>query len=220
MYIWDDVISEAEREMLQANVTLNGYGETCALLIVDMNYSFVDSAFPMGAGEAGRPAVQCVGELLAIAREKGLPVFYTTSQWRENAIERGLWKRTPGVNEGLRHPKTYEIVNELKPLPTEPVVIKYAPSAFHGTNLINMLVRNRVDTVILTGMATSGCIYATAMDAFSYGFKVVVPQEGVADRSPTSHKVTLFNIHMKYGDVVKAEDLKKVLWNVNCPAGA
>lgn len=209
MYIWDDILSETERGM---PLTLNGYGEKCALLIVDMSYSFVDSTLPLGASDVARPAVSCVAEFLAIARETHMPVFYTTSQWKDNEIERGLWKRPTGVNQQLRQrSNTYDIVEEIKPLPTEPVVLKYAPSGFHGTNLLHMLVRSRVDTVILTGMATSGCITATAMDAFSNGFKVIVPQEGVADRCPTLHKAALFNIHIKFGDVLKADEIKETL---------
>ncbi len=214
MPIWDDVLSREELEIVNAGgmgAALNGFGKKCALLVVDMSYCFVDSAFPGVAGDVGWPAVRQIQTLLAAARAKDVPVFFTTYQWRANKLERGLWKSAPDVVERRRDPVAYRIVDELKPLPAEPVVIKVNPSAFHGTNLVGMLVQNQVDTVVLTGMVTSGCIFATALDAFSYGFRVIVPQEAVADRSPTSHKVALFNIHMKYGDVLPVEEVKNAL---------
>ena len=212
--IWDDVIPKDELEILNAGgmgMNFSGFGKKCALLVVDMSYGFVDSAYPLGASEVGWPAVQRIQELLGVARKIDVPVFYSTSEWRDNKVERGLWKRTPEVDKRLQHPKTYEIVDELKPLPNEPVLVKFAPSAFHGTNLVNMLVQNQVDTVIVTGMVTSGCVNGTAVDAFSFGFKVIVPHDAVADRSPTCHKVALFNIHMKYGDVMSTKEVKQAL---------
>ncbi len=87
----------------------------------------------------------------------------------------------------------------------EPVIAKTWPSAFFGTNLASYLIYHRVDTLVVTGMVTSGCVRGTAIDAFSHNYRVIVPQECVADRGQTSHKVALFEIHMKYGDVLPAE---------------
>ena len=212
MYIWDDVITDEEKEILNAGgmgCSLSGYGEKMAILIVDMSYGFTDSRFPLGSTEYGAPCVEKCKRVLDVAREHKVPVYYSNSEWRDNPVERGLWKRTPGVNERLQDPLNYTIVKELEPLSDEPVVIKFAPSAFHGTNLVNMMVQKRIDTVVIMGMVTSGCVYATAVDAFSYGFKTIVPEDCVADRSITSHKISLFNIHMKYGDVVTADDVIK-----------
>ncbi|MGQ0571624.1 MAG: isochorismatase family protein, partial [Armatimonadota bacterium] len=97
--------------------------------------------------------------------------------------------------------------SELAPLRTETVVVKTAPSAFHGTNLVSHLVFHNVDTVIVTGTVTSGCVRATVVDAFSYGFRVVVPVEGVYDRGATSHKVALFDIYTRYGDVLSMAEV-------------
>ena len=123
-------------------------------------------------------------------------------------MERGLWKRTTAVDNALKDPKAYEIVKELSPLPNEPVIVKFAPSAFHGTNLLSLLIQYNIDTLILTGMVTSGCVYSTGVDGFSYGFRVIIPEECVADRSLIGHKVSLFNFHMKYGDVLGLNEIK------------
>jgi nicotinamidase-related amidase len=89
--------------------------------------------------------------------------------------------------------------------------VKTAPSAFHGTNLLSLLVFHNVDTVIVTGTVTSGCVRATVVDAFSNGFRVVVAEDGVYDRSRTSHKVSLWDIYTRYGDVAPASDITAYL---------
>lgn len=215
MAIWDDIIPEQEREKYSSGgmgVSLSGFGKKPALLIVDMSYCFADGdKYLLGDSSVGWPCVQNIGKLLKVARAKKVPVFYSTSEWRDNPVERGLWKRSEAVNKALALPRAYEIVDEIKPLPNEPVVVKFAPSAFHGTNLLNMLIQHNVDTLIVTGMVTSGCVYATVVDGFSYGFKTIVPVECAADRSQISHKVSLFNIHMKYGDVLPSAEVEKYL---------
>ena len=212
--VWDDVIPSSDLQIMSAGgmgLSQIGFGQKSALLIVDMSYGFADSSFPLGHGAGGKAAVQSISGLLALARRKGLPVIYTTSVWRDNPVERGLWKRTPEVNSALRHPKAYEIVSELAPTADETVIIKMAPSAFYGTDLLRYLVQYGVDTIILTGMVTSGCVYATAVDGFSNGFRVIIPEEGVADRCQISHKVALFNFHMKYGDVMQMTEVMDYL---------
>ncbi len=210
MAIWDDVIPANERPVFDTagmGGARVGFGERSALVIVDMSYAFVDSAFPLGDSRDGWPAVAAIQRLQAAAREAGLPIFYSTAIWKAGVVETGLWKRTPEVHRALRDPKAYRIVDELAPREGEPVVTKNVPSAFFGTDLLRMLVMQRVDTVVVTGMSTSGCVYATAVDAFSHGFRTIIPEECVADRSRVAHKVSLFNFHMKYGDVVLLDEV-------------
>jgi nicotinamidase-related amidase len=107
----------------------------------------------------------------------------------------------------MQNPEAYQIIPELQPLPTESVLVKAAPSAFYGTGLLSQLVYHNVDTVILTGTVTSGCVRATAVDAFSNGFRVAVVIEGVYDRGRTSHKVALWDIHTRYGDVMSKDEV-------------
>jgi len=214
MAIWDDVIPQEELKRFAAGgmgTSLVGFGEKAVLLIVDMSYGFVDSSFPLGDSSVGWTTVHHIQKLQAVAREKKVPILYSTSEWKNNSVERGLWKRTPEVTQALKNPKAYRIVTELAPREDEPVVTKMAPSAFHGTDLLRMLIQYNADTLILTGMVTSGCVYATGVDAFSFGFRVIIPAEGVADRSQIGHKVALFNFHMKYGDVLPMAEVLRYM---------
>ncbi len=214
MAIWDDIIPKEELTKFSSGgmgESRVGFGKNAALLIVDMSYGFADSSFPLGDSTVGWPAVSKIKTLLEMARIKNIPVLYSTSEWRDNPVERGLWKRTTAVVNALKDPKAYEIVKELSPLPNEPVIVKFAPSAFHGTNLLSLLIQYNIDTLILTGMVTSGCVYSTGVDGFSYGFRVIIPEECVADRSLIGHKVSLFNFHMKYGDVLGFNEIKEYL---------
>jgi len=222
MAIWDDVIPESER-MIYAKGGMGvgsiEWGRQAGILVVDMTYGFVDSAFPLGHGETGWPAVASIRRLLHHARPLGIPVFYTRAKDPgQAACERGLWKGGGAVaHPGMRDPKANQIVQEIAPRPGEPVLQKTWPSAFFGTDLVSYLIYHQVDTLIITGMVTSGCVRSSALDAFSFNYRVVVPEECVADRGQTSHKVALFEIHMKYGDVLP---LETVLAKLTSAAGA
>jgi nicotinamidase-related amidase len=107
--------------------------------------------------------------------------------------------------------KEVQIVPQLAPQPGELVIEKSFPSGFSGTNLHAYLTRCQVDTVVVTGNSTSGCVRATVIDAVSAGFRVIVPRQCVADRVPLTHMVNLFDIDSKYGDVMDVEDVLAVL---------
>lgn len=185
-------------------------GSRPALVVVDMTYGFVDSRYPTGWSPTGEPAVAANARLLDVARRAGVPVVFTKMfadpDHAPTPGEIGRWKpsqRAP-VPEGL--PPSDVIVPALEPRPGELVVHKgYKPSGFFGTQLAAWLIDARVDTVVVTGMSTSGCVRATALDAFQYNFHVVVPHEACADRSQISHQVSLFDLHMKYADVVDVD---------------
>lgn len=186
-------------------------GTRPALLVVDMTRAFVDSDYPKGWGATGWPAVAATRTLLAAARTASAPVFFTQAYpWpdhRPRPAERGNWRFPPGPPAAAELPPGDVIVDDLAPLPDEIVLFKGSKSsAFFGTPLVAHLVHAGVDTVIVTGMTTSGCVRATVVDAFSYNFRVIVPAECVADRSQLSHQVNLFDIHMKYGDVVSLQE--------------
>lgn len=203
MAIWDDVVPPEERVLYERGGWggIAGFGEKPALLVVDMYTAFVDPAYPYASPGAPQ-TVTAIKELLAQARASGMPVLYSRADRAKNAAERGRWKGAGRALPIMARPEAYQIVAELQPLPTESVVVKTAPSAFHGTNLVSQLVFHNVDTVIATGAVTSGCVRATVVDAFSSGFRVVVPIEGVCDRGETSHKVALWDIYTRYGDVL------------------
>ncbi|GAB7389177.1 isochorismatase family protein [Bacillaceae bacterium] len=204
MPVWDDVLNEEDRKMfLKAKMGgKRGLGKVPALLIVDMTYGFVDSRFRLGHSETGYPAVEATSHLLQKAREKKIPIFYTKpfSESHESGI--GLWKGGEEKSE-----EENMIVEKIAPQKNEVVLQKRRPSAFFGTNLVDMLIYHGVDSLIITGLTTSGCVRASVVDAFSYNYKVVIPEECVGDRSQISHKVSLLDIHMKYGDVLKLTEV-------------
>lgn len=211
MPIWDDVLGEADRASFAKGFTADdrvGFGERPALLVVDMCRAFVEDEYPTGDSVRGRPAVAAIGRLLGAARAvRGLPVFFTTYSAQEFAQGWSRWKGAAVHHPAMRRNEAFEIVPELAPRPGERLIVKTMPSAFFGTPLTSLLAYHGVDTVLVTGMVTSGCVRATAVDAFSNNYRVVVPQECVADRGELSHKVNLFDIHMKYGDVLPLDDV-------------
>jgi nicotinamidase-related amidase len=215
MAIWDDVIPRAEQEIYERGGWGGrvGFGQRPALLVVDMYTAFVDPAYPF-ASPGARDCARAIRALLEVARERGVPVFYTRGERPAWPIERGRWK-TQGVYRPIMdRPEAYQIVPELAPRPDEPVIVKAFPSGFVGTNLLAYLVYHGVDTLVVTGTVTSGCVRDTVLDAFNHNYRVIVPVEAVCDRGPTSHKVTLFDIHMKYGDVLPGTEVLEYLRTV------
>lgn len=204
MAIWDDVLNEQDKNrFLKSKMgETRGFGKKPALLIVDMTYGFTDSRFRLGNSETGYPAVKATSQLLQLARQKEIPIFFTKPFAEPHKAGIGHWK---GAEE-----KTEEeniIVEEITPLKNEVVLQKRRPSSFFGTNLVDMLIYEGVDSLFITGLTTSGCVRASVVDAFSYNFKVIVPEECVGDRSQISHKISLMDIHMKYGDVLKLAEV-------------
>jgi maleamate amidohydrolase len=203
MPIWDDVIPRAEQaEYERAGWGGRvGFGSRPALIVVDMYNAFVDRAYPFAAPTAPETASH-IAVLLEAFREAGRPVFYSRAQPEPTPASRGRWKvRATTENPLMRAPEAFEIWPELAPRDDEYVFVKTYPSAFFGTTLASQLVYHSIDTLVVTGTVTSGCVRGTCLDAFNLNYRVIVPEECVCDRGDTSHKVALFEIHMKYGDV-------------------
>ena len=154
----------------------------------------------------GRPCAVAIGRLLEASRNAEIPVLYTGGIVADKQIIRGRWKSRHD-NPLLKSPKAHEIVEEVAPLPDEVVVRKAKPSGFFGTELNGYLIYHNADTLIVTGMVTSGCVRATVVDAFSLNYRVIVPIEGVADRSQLSHDVTLVDLNTKYADVLPMDEV-------------
>lgn len=221
---WDGVIpAEDEAAFLTGAEALSKpmvAGEYPALIVVDMTRAFVDSAYMTGFSKTGYPAAAANKRLLAAAREAGVPIFFTKSR-AESAppptpAEKGMWRRrgAPSVVASDLPPGDV-IVDDLTPIEGEVVINKQGkPSAFFGTVLSSLLTYHRVDTTIVTGMVTSGCVRATVLDAFQLNYSVLVPHECCADRSQISHKVSLFDMHMKYADVVDTDEIITYLHTV------
>lgn len=217
MYPWDDVIPEADRQRYKAAGYGSEYrpitaGTRPAVIVVDMTREFVDSRWPTGNSETGYPAVAANARLLEAARALGLPVFFTKLYEDPTHVpspaQKGRWKTKGRRPPDPDLPPGDVIVEDLAPRPGETVIYKHhKPSGFFGTELASLLLYERADTAVVTGMTTSGCVRATAVDAFQYNLDVVIPFECVADRSQISHKVNLLDLHMKYADVAPLDQV-------------
>jgi nicotinamidase-related amidase len=216
MAIWDDVIPRDERELYERGGWGGrvGFGRRPALVVIDMFTAFVDPAYPFSSPGAPECARQ-IRRLLDEARARGVPVFHTRGQRTTRPVERGRWKTAGVYTPIMDRPEAYQLVPEVAALPEEPVIVKTFPSGFAGTNLLAYLVYHNVDTLIVTGTVTSGCVRDTVLDAFNHNYRVIVPIEAVCDRGQTSHKVTLFDIHMKFGDVLPLSEVLDYLTQVD-----
>ena len=148
-------------------------------------------------------AVKATAPLLEAARRKGLPVIYTRVLYHPNGATAGSsCKKVPALRRMVEGEPLADIVPELPPGPNDVILMKQYASAFFGTSLAAMLTAQGIDTLIITGCSTSGCVRATAVDAMQYGFRPIVPRECVGDRHDGPHEANLFDINAKYGDVV------------------
>jgi len=186
-------------------------GNRPAVVVVDMTLAFIDSAYPSGHSETGWPCVDANAKLLEAARELDIPIYFTKAYADPDHVplpkERGRWKTQSQANRPKDLPSGDVIAEALTPRKGEVVIDKGAkPSGFFGTPLASFLTYDGVDTTIVTGMTTSGCVRATVLDAFMNNFNVIIPHECSADRSQMSHKVNLFDMHMKYADVISLDE--------------
>jgi len=192
-----------------------GFGVHAAILVIDMSRAFVEPSFSLAPAVRPKETIEAIAALLSAGRKAGIPVLFTTIRMPRNMADWGRWKWTTLVtNPELSHGDTWQIVEELAPQSEESVVYKTRPSGFFGTDLASLLIHRGIDTVIVTGMTTSGCVRATVVDAFSYNFRVIVPLECVADKVDLSHRVSLFDIHLKYGDVIPLKEVLRYVWSI------
>jgi nicotinamidase-related amidase len=201
---------------LGQSVTL---GSRPAVLVVDFSCGFTDPECTLGADMSA--AVEATRRLLDAARGKGLPVIFTTIGYEPSLKDGGLWlQKVPSLGELQIGGRWVEIDPRLEPREDETIVLKKGASAFFGTNLPAVLVSQGVDSVILCGATTSGCIRATAVDLLQYGYPTLVPRECVADRAQAPHEANLFDIDAKYADVVPLDDVLEYVERVPATVGA
>jgi maleamate amidohydrolase len=199
-----------ERARLGGSITL---GERPAVLVVDFSLGFTDPDSTLGADLTAE--VEATRGLLDAAREKGTPVVYTTIGFEPSLADGGLWlQKVPALAELQLGGRWVEIDPRLGRRGDETVVLKKGASAFFGTNLASILIAQRVDTVVLCGATTSGCVRATAIDLLQYGFPSLVPRECVGDRAQGPHEANLFDIHAKCADVVSVDEALEYLEGV------
>src|SRR5688572_25173972 len=190
----------AERGIFQDRF---GFGESPALIVIDMAYGWTDPAYAAGSARLDA-AIEAIRQLLPAAREKEIPVIYTTSPFREKPQLKSAEDFSPRFRPWDR--RACEINERVRPLPDEYVLQKEHASAFAGTPLIGRLVARRVDTLLITGCSTSACVRATATDAKSHQLRPLIIREAVQDRSAIAHEWTLFDIQARFADVIGLEE--------------
>jgi nicotinamidase-related amidase len=226
--VWDSIIPDEERRAYEAAGfgKPSGLGSRPALLIIDVQYRtagttpkpFFESIkeFPTSCGDVAWGAIGNIEKLLAVFRAKGWPVIYPYVAPKESFDTGRLADKVPALM-GVAA-KGYEFVESVKPQAGDVLLPKRHPSAFFGTPLVSYLVERGIDTLVVTGCTTSGCVRGSVVDAFAYNFRVAVPHDGVYDRSRVSHLVNLFDMDAKYADVSSTVDLVAALEGIPAKA--
>jgi maleamate amidohydrolase len=188
-----------------------GWGETPALLVIDYMRAFTDPALPLGS-TLDREIAETV-RVLGAAREAEIPIFYSAVWYDEKDFkDAGHWaKKMAGALTLRPGTPAVELDPRLGRRPDEPIILKKYASVFFGTDLISRLNSRRVDTLILTGCTTSGCVRATAVDAVQNGYRPMVVREAVGDRAKPAHDQSLFDLNAKYADVVSVAETLEYL---------
>lgn len=182
-----------------------GYGHRPAVLVVDFQRAFTDPAFPMGRSPHVGRAVENTARLLTLARARQVPVAVCNvgwsserdmPYWKVGSVYSDMFNGQPGmeIDPRIAHPDDY-------------LITKVAPSIFFGTPLQTFLVRHRIDTTIITGCTTSGCVRASINDAFSHGYRVIVPEPCCGDQEEAAHHANLADVGRRYADVVTLDEV-------------
>ncbi|WP_338523191.1 N-carbamoylsarcosine amidohydrolase [Pseudomonas batumici] len=184
-----------------------GFGHTPALLMIDFMQGYTTEGAPLFAPGVVSAVAESV-ELLACARRHGIKVVHTNIRYHPGHFaDGGMWvRKAPVMKDMIEGNPLAAFCEAVLPRPSEVVISKQYASAFFGTSLASQLHAQGIDTVVLAGCSTSGCIRATAVDAVQHGFRTIVVRECVGDRHPAPHEANLFDIDSKYGDVVSKQE--------------
>jgi len=189
-----------------------GYGERPAVLVVDLQLGFTAPEVSPVAGELGA-VIAATNRILAAARVAGAPAYFTVIGYDPECMDdAGLWpKKGPYLRTLTLGSDLVKLDPRIERRPSDLVLVKKYASAFFGTHLAPTLAAKGVDTVVVTGCTTSGCVRATIVDALGYGLRPIVPVEAVGDRADEPHEASLFDIDAKYGDVVSLDEVLEYL---------
>lgn len=235
---WDRFLTERDQRVLAASGygASMGFGDRPALLIVDVSYNFCgDHPEPIldsikhwrnSCGEDAWKAIGVVRTLIDACHDRGLPIFYSTNTRRADAFDIGgwRWKNSRQLEDTEREIRGNEIVAEIAPSARDIVIYKTKPSVFFGTPLLSFLIDLKVDTLVICGVSTSGCVRATVIDAFSNNLRCVVVEDACFDRIEASHAINLCDMNAKYADVVASSRVLGELMKIqrglfNLPSG-
>lgn len=178
-----------------------GAGERCAVLVIDICAAYLTDGSPLRAPVES--AVRAAACLVAAARAAGVPVVFTRVSYRPGSADGGIFRRkVPALRVFEEGDPLADFLPDPAPAPGEVVVTKQYASGFHGTSLAATLTALRVDTVLVTGLTTSGCVRATTTDAVQHGFRPLVVADACGDRDPRLHEANLLDMDAKYADVI------------------
>jgi nicotinamidase-related amidase len=222
---WDAIIPQSEKDAYRAAGfgRRTGIGKRPALMIIVVQYRTVGTVpqpfweaikeFPTACGQVGWDAVPQIARLLALFRAKGWSVLYPYVSQKETFDKGRLADKVPALMTVAK--RGYDFVAEVAPDQNDVLLPKKHPSAFFGTPLVSYLIERGIDTLVVTGCTTSGCVRGTVVDGFAYNFRILVPYECVYDRSQVSHAVNLFDMSEKYADVMSTDDAITALQSVD-----
>jgi nicotinamidase-related amidase len=182
-----------------------GVGANPALIVVDMTRGFTDPASPLGC--ACPEVVAANAKLLDAFHRRGLPVYFTTVVYYSDDRARVFRERLQALNILTPDSQWVQIDHRLAVHDTDVVIEKQWASAFHRTDLDQRLRGEVVDSLVVTGLTTSGCVRATAVDGLQYDYRIVVPREAVGDRNESAHEANLSDLHAKYADVMPVDEV-------------
>ena len=237
--VWDAYLTEQDKAHLEASGhRTKGFGERPALLMIDLyRWVFGDrpqplleaiKEWPASCGLAAWESLPHIQSLLATAREVGMPVVHVTGLpdsesgivgWASSGRSGGRAGYMGSGSRVARTPGMYDIVDEVAPIEGEAFLRKASPSPFYGTPIVGHLNALGVDTLIVAGESTSGCVRASVVDACTHRYRTVVVEECVFDRHEATHALNLFDMHQKYADVLPLEEVQSWMHQWQAPKG-
>jgi nicotinamidase-related amidase len=223
---WESFLTEQDRAVIARGRfgRRMGFGSRPAVIVIDAQKYMVgaegeDHLWPSSCGAVGREAVGAIARVVAAAQARSVPCFFTRVEVDPSGVDIGVYGRKRDLLQSehwfLTGTKGAELVDALSPGAGDIVFIKKKPSAFHGTPLLGYLIDRGIDTVIITGGATSNCVRATVFDAASFNFRTIVAEEAVFDRIPISHAISLFDMDRQFADVVPVEQVTAYLQGIS-----
>ncbi|MFC5650468.1 isochorismatase family protein [Paenibacillus solisilvae] len=220
-HCWKEMVSEELLEIYKTYRRETYVGKKPALLVVDLyNLAYEGGArpvielqkeYPSSCGIHAWEAIEPTKQLVEAARSLGFPIIYLTGDQKTRMT--GAFSSTNRKSTSVKSDDAYEIYHAFKPEPENLIIYKTRASGFYGTPLSAYLTMMGVDSLIVCGESTSGCVRASVVDAYSHGFHSVVVEECCFDRSPLSHKISLFDLHHKYADVMHIDEVLEHLAN-------
>ena len=225
MHAWEEILTPTDREVIRRGGygKPRGLGKRPALLIIDPQYNYAGAdkpileqiqEWPSGVGESAWRAIERLEPLIHAFREKKRPIVYTRQVQKSIAFDGFAAKADRSPSQYLEGSKGTSIVEAIAPQEGDFVIDKSYASAFYGTPLLSVLIKLKVDTLIVAGGTTGGCVRATCVDAISRNFDVAAVEDCVYDRISASHKIALLDLWMKYCDVISCQEAIRYVQSV------